>query len=437
MLSEVTTFTVMVGAFILLVAALRLPAALATAGAAVAGLVAAGLAANPRHLIEGMFGYFDVLVIIATAMIFMKALENSGILEEISSRIVRRFGQRRVPLSLVSMVLVMIPGMLTGSSTASALTTGRFVLPVLDRAGFPRARAAAFVALGSIIGMIAPPVNIPVMIIGAGIDMPYVGFDIPLALIALPLAVLVALWAALGKRPDTGPAAEARVKAPSGGLVAQVAEPVHGIKGGVIYLPLAAVLLMMAAARLPGGKVPDPGIPLIFVVGTLFAAVSGRRISLPRTVVEGVGLALPVMGILVGAGMFVQVMTVSGVRGLLVTTALDIPKQYLFLGATAVLPLFGAISAYASSSVMGVPMLLALLGNNEIVTAAALSLMAAMGDLIPPIALVPTLAAQSIEPTQIFRAKVIRACVIPGLIMLAFAFLVLSQAVTVGKLIGS
>ena len=169
----------MIGAFLLIAAGLRQPAALATAGAAFVGLAASGRLDQLHHLVEGAFGYFDVLLIIAMAMVFMAALESAGILEEISTRITRRLGKRPMLLSLASMLLVMAPGMLTGSSTAAALTTGRFVLPVLMEAGVPLAKAGAFVALGAILGMVAPPVNVPVMIIGSCIDMPYVGFDLP------------------------------------------------------------------------------------------------------------------------------------------------------------------------------------------------------------------------------------------------------------------
>jgi TRAP-type C4-dicarboxylate transport system permease large subunit len=47
---------------------------------------------------------------------------------------------------------------------------------VLIRLGVPVLKTAAAIAMGAIYGMIAPPINLPAMIIGGGIDMPYVGF---------------------------------------------------------------------------------------------------------------------------------------------------------------------------------------------------------------------------------------------------------------------
>ena len=52
--------------------------------------------------------------------------------------------------------------------------------------GLSRLRTAAFMAMGAVLGMIAPPVNILVMIMGAGVDMPYVGVTLPLLVIVVP-----------------------------------------------------------------------------------------------------------------------------------------------------------------------------------------------------------------------------------------------------------
>lgn len=430
---ELITLIAMIGSFLILVAGFKLPAALATTGAGILGLLISGNIGQIRHLVEGTFGYFDVMLIIAVAMVFMNALEKSGILKEISTRMVRRFGGKILPLTLVSMFLVMVPGMLTGSSTAAALTTGRFMLPVLIGAGFSRTKAAAMVAIGSLLGMVAPPVNVPVMLIGSGIDMPYVGFDIPLLILTVPMALLLSFYFAYTVK------APARGAVTGAGLVegaATAEQEASEIPGFKVYIPLLVVLGLMVLSRLPAGLFFDIGIPLMFVIGTITALFCGKKIKIWDTIVDGVGSTLPVMGILVGAGIFVQVMTLVGVRGLIVTTALDIPSSWLMLAASISMPLFGAISVYASSSVMGVPIVLALLGNNEIVTASALSLMAGIGDLLPPIAIVPSLVTQSIDPSPEFRRDTIKQLVIPGAICLLWGFVVLYFAVPIGRFVG-
>ncbi|OPZ62851.1 MAG: hypothetical protein BWY85_01946 [Firmicutes bacterium ADurb.Bin506] len=201
-------------------------------------------------------------------------------------------------------------------------------------------------------------------------------------------------------------------------------------------MPIVALLIMMFGTRVAGRAIPDPGIPFMFAVCAVLAMFCGRPVKPWSAVQRGVDLALPVMGVLVGAGMFVQVMTVTGVRGFLVVSALDITRSWVFVVALIALPVFGAISAYASSSVMGVPILLALLGNNEVVTAAALSLLAALGDMLPPIALVPSLIAQSVEGGKDTRGAILKQLVVPGVLLALWAFVVLRWAPAIGKMLG-
>jgi TRAP-type C4-dicarboxylate transport system permease large subunit len=96
-------------------------------------------------------------------------------------------------------------------------------------------------------------------------------------------------------------------------------------------------------------------------------------------------------------------------------------------------PLFGAVSAFGSSSVLGVPFLLALLGRNEIITATALSVLASLGDLMPPAALAATLSAQVAGVDS--RRKILRLCVLPALLIVAVGLLMLIFAPQIGRLL--
>ncbi len=95
------------------------------------------------------------------------------------------------------------------------------------------------------------------------------------------------------------------------------------------------------------------------------------------------------------------------------------------------MPLFGAVSAFGSASVLGVPFLLALLGRNEVVTTAALSLLAGLGDLMLPAALAATLAARVAGVED--RMLVLRRCVVPALAAMAAAVAVLWFAPAIGR----
>ena len=193
-MSELSIFILMVGVFAAVSFALKWPVSVSMLLAAVAGALAGGEGLPIRHLVEGSFGYVDTILTISTAMIFMNAFKESGGLESLSTAVIRRFYKAPALLVVLLMLVAMFPGMITGSSSAAVLTAGAVVAPILALMGIPGAQAAAFIAMAGILGMIAPPVNIPAMIIRACIDMPYVGFEIPLLLLTMPLAILSALW---------------------------------------------------------------------------------------------------------------------------------------------------------------------------------------------------------------------------------------------------
>jgi GntP family gluconate:H+ symporter len=107
-------------------------------------------------------------------------------------------------------------------------------------------------------------------------------------------------------------------------------------------------------------------------------------------------------------------MILLGVRGTLVVSLLSLPPVLQYLGMGLGIPAFGAISAYGAASVLGVPFLLALLGKNEIIVGAALSLLTGVADLTPPTALAGIFAAQAVGLKS--YGSVMRMCIIPAII---------------------
>ncbi|WP_213694512.1 TRAP transporter large permease subunit [Aminiphilus sp.] len=409
---------VMVGVFVLGAFALKLPIAVAMSLAAVSGAVAAGEGIPLRHLVEGTFGYLDTILIIASAMIFMKTVERIGLLEAVAARMIRRFRSFPLLLSLGILLLIMVPGMITGSSTAAVLTTGALVAPVLIRLGVPVLKTAAAIAMGAIYGMIAPPINLPAMIIGGGIDMPYVGFALPLLLCTLPLAVVTAL---LLVYPDLR-----RFKGDEAALEEQLREMERTPLTPRLFLPILVLVVLLGGETFLPGVWPAFGMPLDFLLAALSAFLTGRRWNLLETATSAVEDTLPVMGILMGVGMFIQVMTLIGVRGFVVVSALALPAWLLYVGIATSLPLFGAVSAFGAASVLGVPFVLALLGKNEIIVASALSLIAGLGDLMPPTALAGIFAAQVVGEENYFR--VLKHCVIPAVLTAAWGIAIILGA---------
>jgi len=453
--SEPLTLLAMAACFGALAVYARWPVGVSLAVAAWLGAALNGYYLPFRHLVEGAFSYLDPILVIATAMIFMRTLADGGALGAVGEAIRRRLGSRPALLLPALMLVVMFPGMMTGSSTAAVLTTGAMAAAIAIGLGLARERAAALVAMGSILGMVAPPVNIPAMLIGGGIDLPFVGFAGPLAALAFPLAFVVAYllgWPLLKISPgDISGAPDARKIPPGdifpapgrreippgevlGGVSAREIPP-GGISVGLwrAVLPVAVAAVMMTAPRLWPLAVPDPGLPVVFVCGAVVAIVSLPRFPVWRTLTTAMDEALPVLGILTGVGAFIQVMTLTGGRGWLVAQMLGAPSWALVAAAAVSLPLFGAVSAFGSASVLGVPFLLAFLGRNEVVTTAALSLLASLGDLMLPAAIAATLAARVAGVDD--RRRVLKLCALPALLAVATAVAALVFSTALGRLV--
>lgn len=415
---ELIVFLAMVGTFMLSTFAFKLPVSVSMLFASVAGAVVAGQGIPMRHLVEGTFSYIDTILTIATAMIFMKVVEESGALDALSSMIIERFHRVPALLLILIMLVIMFPGMITGSSTASVLSAGSIMAPVLLLMGIPRAKAGAIIAMGGILGMIAPPTNLPAMIICGGIDMPYVGLTLPLTLLTFPLAILFVLM--LGYKYVR--------KLDYSKMEGKLDKELRQTYGVRIYIPIIVlVVLMVAASVVPG--FPDLGTPVLFLISAAVGLFTGKKIKVLGMAKRAVQDVMPVMGILMGVGMFIQIMTLTGVRGLIVNASLSLPGGWLFVAMAVAVPAFGAISSFGSASVLGVPFTLALIGGNPVLTVASLSLLAGTGDMVPPTALAGIFAAQVVEEPQ--YTKVLRQCIIPILILIAYSlvFIIFSKAI--------
>lgn len=430
---EPLTLGLMLATFGVLLGKAKWPIGPALLVAAWLGAAVNGYVLPLRHLVEGALSYLDPILVIATAMIFMQALADAGAVAGIGRTVEQRFGNRPTILLPFVMLLVMLPGMITGSSTASVLTTGGMASSVLVGLGLPAVRAAAFVAMGAVLGMIAPPINIPAMLIGAGLDLPYVGLAAPLALGAFPLGLVIGYqlgWPLLTKPvavdrslgPQLGPnTASPAAMGPRPASLARAA------------IPLSAAFVLMVGPSMWPPSFPDIGLPLVFVLATGLSWLALPSFPRIASMVKAVRDVLPVLGILAGVGAFIQVMTLTGARGWLVSLILTAPSWGIVMAAAVSLPLFGAVSAFGSASVLGVPFLLALLGRDEIVTTAGLSMLSSLGDLMLPAALAVTLATQVAGLGD--RRPVLRQCVVPAALVIAMAVAIIQLAPQLGPLL--
>jgi len=196
--------------------------------------------------------------------------------------------------------------MLTGLSSVCILTTGALVAPAMLAFGMPRKALAAFLAIGGVLGMIASTGQYPGDDYRWRVDMPYIGFEKPLLLAGRPLGV---------RNGCVLPRPLPELVFSRTGCLQICLRRSTPSTGRSCFLPLVIVIGLMVAIRAVPQWVPDFGIPLVFVIGTLAAVGTGERVGLGAVAREGIRDALPVMSILVGVGMLVQIMTLTGVRG--------------------------------------------------------------------------------------------------------------------------
>jgi len=413
---------VMVGVFVITSFAFKQPIAVALAVAAIIGALVSGNGVPIDHLIEGSFGYLDTILIIFCAMIFMKTVQHIGLMESAAAWMIRKY--RRLPLQLTMGItaLLMLPGMITGSSSAAVLTSGAIVTPTLLKLGVPPVKAAAAIAMAAIYGMAAPPINIPAMIIGGGIDMPYVGFGIPLLICTVPLAIFTGMLLIF---PSLKQSANMET-GQQGDLDEELSRMSRVPLTPRLMLPFFVLVILLGGERLFPSIAPSLGMPLAFLLAAASGLLVGRKWKPFEAATEAVQAAMPVAGILVGVGMFIQIMTLTGVRGFFVVSALALPAWLLYVGIATSLPIFGAVSAYGSATVLGVPFLLALLGSDEIIVGSALSLIAGLGDLMPPTALAGLFAAQVVGVKNYF--KVLKVCMLPAIVTAVWGIMIILGA---------
>ncbi len=417
---ELIILICMLAIFAVSVFVFKMPAGVSLILSAVAGALIGGEGLPIRHLVEGGFGFLEAILIIATAMIFMKSTEANGVLARISLWIVKTFHKSPTLLLLVIVLFVMFPGMLTGLSSTCVLTTGILVAPVLLAIGIPRLAAGSLIAMAAVFGEVAPPISIPAMIIGGGVDMPYIGLTIPLLLVSIPPAIFTALYFRFRfvKKIEIDRVMEELGQVDTG-------------KGGFLsYFPLIFVIFYMIGEIVLHEYLPHLGVPLIFTLGTIMNVAVSPKMPIIKISREALRLALPVIVILVGVGMFLQILTLTGVRGYLAVSALKLPDAFRYLAAS-LMPFMG--SAYASASVIGVPLIYVFIGKSAIVVTASLVMMAAMGDLMPPPSLLCAYAAQTVGVKNHF--SILKQSIIPMLFAMAIALLVLIFAENIATIL--
>jgi CitMHS family citrate-Mg2+:H+ or citrate-Ca2+:H+ symporter len=379
---------VMVAAYVAAKAA-RLSVELSMFASTLAGGIAGAFLRTPpvadlgRHLVEGSFTYLDVILVFFTATLFMTIVNESGGVNYVVRATLRAFGRKRVLALLVLMVIVLIPGALTGAGSVSLLVVGAPVAMALGRLGVPRKKVAAILFIVAGLSAAAPPVNIWAMILCAGTAIPYVGFEFTLGIPVLILGTFTML--VLGWKKDPGAAA---------GPV-ELPEPPKGMTWWRVLVPFIIFFGLVIAYRVWPFATPIFGLSLEFVIaGAAALVLSPKKIAFLTVARDTAKRLLPLLATMVVVGMLQQVMTVTGVRGLLSFAVISTPLILLFFLLPVIIPFSEGILTYGAAAIIGIPLIWFLdsIGFHATVVIAGLSLLWPLGDGLPPTALIGRLS---------------------------------------------
>lgn len=377
-----------------------------------------------RHWVEGSFYFLPLILTIVTGMVMVDVFKNNGMLGTLTQTLIKRFYKYPSVLLSFLMLIIMFPGMVTGSAPACVLTTGVMIAPILMKMGIPRISTAAILAMGSIAGQQAPPVNVPVMIICTSVFMPYEGFMAPLALLNFPLGIFSILF--LGRRYVTVERLKAIAEEPGDADL-----PPNSFK---LYSPVLLLTILLSGPRLVPGW-PDVSTPLPFLIVSVLALFTGKRINFFTSSKQTFGDAMNMIVLFTGIGVLIQSMALTGVRGLIATVTISLPRYILFTGFSIVgILLPGVLVTFGTSAVLGPPYILALQNLNSIILTSGASLIMGIGCLIPPTGIGGLFAMRVVGEEKYW--PIFKKCLIPAIVALVLGLLFMIYASDIGHIPG-
>ena len=404
---------IMIAAYIV-AKALKVSTELSLFAAALAGGLSGGFGIPTRHIVEGAFTYLDIMLIFITATLFMNLLKESGGVAFVIRKILCRFYRKKVILFVLITLLLLIPGALTGAGSVTVLITGGMIAVILSTMGLSKPRAAAIIFILAGLSAAAPPVSLWAMLTAAGLNMPYVGFFLPLLIPCVLLALITIFVLGRKTKPvDLEKALKELPKSPKKMNWFRVASP------------FMAFFLLVIASRIWPHSLPIIGLPMMFVAaGFISFILSPIKLNLLKVSQDTIHQLLPLLGTLTCVGILVQIMTLTGVRGLIAVTTVTLPLTVVILSLSLVLPVSEAVLMWGAAPVLGVPIVLLFntVGLNPIVALAGMSIIWPLGDALPPTAIIGRLTKETVGMKEPYT-ELLKNCIVPAIIIIVVGLL--------------
>ena len=378
--------------------------------AAIAGALAHGAGIPVRHIVDGAFTYYDVCLIFITATFFMNLLKEAGGVTYIIRSIITTFHKQRFVCLLLLTLVLLVPGALTGSGAVTVLIMGTMVGSVLTYMGISETRTAAIIFLCAAMSAAAPPINLWAMMAAAGSNMPYVGFMQPLLIITVSgalLSMFILGWK--GKAVDLEKALK------------ELPTPPEKMNFLRVITPFLVFFVLVLAGRIWPFQMPILGLPLMFLISA-FAVflISPKKLPLLEIASNTIRQLIPLVGIMIVVGILIQIMALSGARGLISLGVVTLPLTVLFATLWLILPWSEGLVQYAAAPLLGIPLILLfnMKGLNPIIALSAMAAMWPLGDCLPPTAVVGRATVIELKYKGSYYGEFVKTCLGPMLIIL-------------------
>ena len=220
--------------------------------------------------------------------------------------------------------------------------------------------------------------------------------------------------------------------------LAELPEPPEGMGWGKVFLPFIIFGFLILIGRQWPHDTPILGLPMMFAVAAATSfLLSPVKLDFLKISRETVHQLLPLVGTLTCVGILVQMMTLTGVRGLLAVTAVTLPVALVFGTLFILLPVSEAVLMWGAAPVLGVPLVLLFnnIGLDPIVALAGMSVIWPLGDALPPTAIIGRLTVDVVDYRESY-IRFLKACLVPAIIIMVVGTLMVIYSARLSFLTG-
>ena len=266
-------------------------------------MLVAGQGFQLRVATEGPFAYIDTVMWVMTGAGLVFALYRNGTFEFLFNKIIAAKRGNFVQMLLL-VLFIGLPGMITGSALACVATTGLMAGKYLLDKGVEKAKVVELVAVGSLLGMMMPPLSITGMgiyISRSGIyPAAWEGLFLPMLIVTVPALIVYSIMA--GKR-----------------ILAGVEADANADKSGsaICLVPLLVVFVLVLGYNFLYSVLPYyGGYPIIYLIGFVLALFcKNKSFNALTAYVDGITSVAIELALIMGYASLVETITFAGVSG--------------------------------------------------------------------------------------------------------------------------